>query len=145
MFTDVERAIFGYSFRGQQRFVDPMAVRRTLAQRLGGDIEKVVDQVLKVVPVSVDDPLTLVAAPESLVAQERFWPAVRAAFVLPTADPTRNDWPSEDELVALWNDFQAWESKKNAPGENGLVSGPSTASRPELSTLTKSSTPCGCS
>jgi hypothetical protein len=136
-FTPAERQIFGPFWDGRTvRHADPLRIRRRLAQLLGREAPKLLEQW------QAEE-----APPQVRIdAAEHFLWAVSEAFELPKFDPADGQGATEDVVIGVWNAFHDWLKKKGPTTPNGPTSSPPTDSPPAppsatMPTRASSSTP----
>ena len=100
MFTDQQRQIFGPYLRGDgtEVMADPLRVRRKLKALLDGDPKKAVEQ--------ARDPTIPVLADK---AMDRVLAAAVEALDLVAFDPATGEGLDEGQVIAVLNEYIAWE------------------------------------
>lgn len=100
MFSDDDKRVYKYSTGAEERYADPLMVEQEVSRQLGGDINRIVNDINAGPPASAEA-LALLCG------------AVRQAFGLVPFDPQTGSGLTAREVLALWNDFCAWGEKKN--------------------------------
>lgn len=106
-FTEQDRRIFSYQYRGRPQFGDPLAVDRRLRGALGADADDVLRQ--------ANSPDPAIADP----AGERLMDAVRHALQLPPFDPETGDGATEEDCRDALAAFDAFMQKKSGSSPTG--------------------------
>lgn len=101
MFSDEEKAIFGYHDGQRERYADPLVLRRTLIRACDGDLDGLWRAAAEpeTREGATPDPGAELARQD---AQERFNQAVRKAFELLPFDPATGQGCTEAMVLAVW-------------------------------------------
>jgi len=114
MFTDKERKIFKYHDGTKDVYADPLAMNRKLRALMAGNPEKVV------AAYNGDDDIAADAAAEV------FFPAIAEAFQVTRFNRLTGEGFVDEDLLKLWEMFQAWLlEKKNRAANSPTSSTPS--------------------
>lgn len=127
MFTDRERLVFCFDYRGEKRYADPLAVQRLLLRRTAGEFHRLRSEAAEDVSAA---PLPEGALPEMaaahraaavmarLDAEEGLLDAVRHAFGLPAFDHATGDGATDAEALATLYAWEEWMEKNGGAAGN---------------------------
>lgn len=110
MFTDEEKRIFRYEFRGEVKYADPLRIKRLLQIATDGNFDNLVDDQR-----GSDEVKKAVA--NGILAE-----STAAAFEFTLVDPDTGEGATEDEAIDLLRDFLTWIEKKNMSGGTSPMS-----------------------
>jgi len=126
IYDEAERKVFGTQINGESRYFDPMMVHRRLTLSLGGKASEILEAS------TAEDPLA------RAVAEEKLWPATRAAFQLPALDSKTGQGVTDATCQRILDEFLSWLSQKKmttAPLPTG--SPPTAVSRGRAGLITQ--------
>lgn len=115
MFEEKDRLIFKYKVGGEERFADPITVRRTLIRASAGEIFAWSDETIAAPPGTPYDAQAELAREE---ARDRVVACCREAFDLPAVSIYNGEGVTEAEVWAIYNSWSAfWSGEKKPAGK----------------------------
>ena len=136
MFTESEKNIFPYTYKGRTYFADPLQVRRKFIQFSHGEIDQILQDAGEVFPweTSTDSrtgqPVPPMASLEDRdmgkelareQAEQRRFEVVCQVFDFPPFDPASGEGTLEHEAVSVLVQWLEWLSKKKRTGANSVT------------------------
>lgn len=129
MFSEAERAVFGYETGGGKRYADPLAIFRALALGLDGDLAGAIE--------AAQPPSDEEAREENpgkrmarLVAEGRLLDVVRGAFALLPFDPETGKGATDTVAWRALNAYLEWCEGEGQGGERSPTSPPGSPASP---------------
>ncbi len=135
MYTQAEREIYQFVWRGETRYADPLYAWRAIHAQTRGRYNEFAEA-MKADRASGDPN----AAQE---AAEAIYAAGLVAFGLPAFSPKSPDGALRREVFDILNDFMEYIERGKASGANSPSSSPTTDSR-RVQSPTPASSPCNC-
>lgn len=138
-FTEDDRRIFRYSYRGESIALDPLKVARAFLKAMPDDEEfdALIDMAFKDMREVADDVKKPMLIDLVIPAQERIADLAREAFGYEALKPDGTGM-TDSEAIDLMREWLVWEAdlKKDGPNPSDV---PSTSDGPADSTVTSTS------
>lgn len=136
MFSEKERRCFQYADgTGQDRWADPLKVRRIMLRETGGLLDATWEKAAEMwrilrmrAPEHDSDWKRPPVTPEMIACEDILLSAARKAFNLPAFDPATGGGSVDSDVITVLRSWSAWVGKCAAAGGSGQTSAAPTDS-----------------